>query len=37
MMERMKFGGLFKFIGTVILGLFGVIFTLLFEPNVFRG
>ena len=36
-MEKMKFGGLFKFIGTVILGLFGVIFTLLFEPNVFRG
>ena len=37
MMAKMKFGGLFKFIATAIFGFFGVIATLLFEPNVFRG
>jgi len=36
-MQKMKFGGFLKFIGSAVLGLFGVIFTLLFEPNVFRG
>ena len=37
MMKQMKFRVFFKFIGTAILGFFGVIATLLFEPNVFRG
>lgn len=37
MIKQMKFGVFFKFIGTAILGFFGVIATLLFEPNVFRG
>ncbi len=33
----MKFGGIFKFTATVFLGLLGMLVSLLFEPNVFRG
>ncbi|NBR96529.1 MAG: DUF748 domain-containing protein, partial [Verrucomicrobia bacterium] len=33
----MKFGAVFKFIATLVLGFLGIVSTLLFEPNVFRG
>ena len=33
----MKFGAVFKSIATLVLGFLGIVSTLLFEPNVFRG
>jgi len=33
----MKLGAVFKFIATSVLGFLGIVSTLLFEPNVFRG